>query len=96
MSDRKLNERERNGLPFGDSAVAARIKVSPAQLRQLLALCGASLVETTRAVQELSDRVTLLHEVIETALVERPANPSPRAMRIVDVRDIMDARTSKP
>ena len=90
MSNRTLHERHRNGLPSGEGAVPARLTVSEAQLRQLLALCGASLVETTRAAQELSDRVTLLREVIETLLAQegRP-NASRQPMRIVDARDVV-------
>lgn len=96
MSNLKLCEREQKADPLGASQVSARLNLSEAQLRQLLALCGASLVETTRAAQELSDRVTLLREVIETLLAEGRAQPSPPPMRIVDVRDILGARTLKP
>ena len=93
MSNRKLHERQPN---TGDSPVSVRLSVSAAQLRQLLALCGASLVETTRAVQELSDRVTLLREVIDVLLAEGRANANRPAMRIVDARGVMGARTFKP
>jgi len=93
MSSRKLNERQRNA---GDSAVSVRLSVSAAQLRQLLALCGASLVETTRAVQELSDRVTLLREVVDVLLAEGGANANRPAMRVGDGRGVMGARTFKP
>jgi hypothetical protein len=96
MSNRKLRERQQKASQFSGYEVSARLNLSEAQLRQLLALCGASLVETTRAAQELSDRVTLLREVIETLLAEGRARPSPPPMRIVDVRDILDAGTFKP
>ena len=96
MSNRKLREREQKASPLARREVCARLNLSEAQLRQLLALSGASLVETMRAAQELADRVTLLREVIETLLAEGRPKPSPRPIRFVDVRDILDAKTFKP
>jgi hypothetical protein len=71
----KLHERRHNSSPSAGSGVSARLTKSEAQLRQLLALCGASLVETTRVVRELSDRVTLLREAIEVLLTEGQLRP---------------------
>ena len=96
MSNRKLQERQRAGWPSGDRTASARLSVSEAQLRRLLALCGASLVETTRATQELSDRVTLLREVIEILLAEGLGDAGRLPMRVVDVEDIVGPRTLKP
>jgi hypothetical protein len=87
---------ERKGAPWEERDLSSRLSLSEAQLRQLLALCGASLVETMRAAEELSHRVTLLREALEIVLAEGRPNGSVPAMQIVDVRDIMGAASLEP
>ena len=70
MSIHQLQQRQSIGSVMGESELSARLKLSNAQLRRLLALCENSLGETVRATQELSDRVTLLRGEIESLLGE--------------------------
>ena len=68
MSFHQLQQRQSLGSVMGESELSARLRLSNAQLRRLLALCDNSLGEAQRATRELSDRVTLLREEIESLL----------------------------
>ncbi|MBV9287622.1 MAG: hypothetical protein JO288_07330 [Hyphomicrobiales bacterium] len=66
--------RQAIGMTMGEAEISARLKLSNAQLRRLLALCANSLADTVRATQELSDRVSLLRDEIELLLADgRPS-----------------------
>ena len=58
------------GSTIGEAEMSARLRLSNAQLRRLLALCANSLGDTVRATQELSERVTLLRDEIELLLAD--------------------------
>ena len=79
MTYQQLHHGQAFGCALGEAEMSARLKLSNAQLRRLLALCANSLGDTVRATQELSDRVSLLRDEIELLLTDSPPRPSPRA-----------------
>jgi len=70
MTYHELHQTRTIGSPMGEAEMSARLRLSNAQLRRLLALCANSLGDTVRATQELSERVTMLRDEIELLLAE--------------------------
>lgn len=70
MTHHELHPGRTIGSTMGEAEISARLKLSNAQLRRLLALCANSLGDTVRATQELSERVTLLRDEIELLLAD--------------------------
>jgi hypothetical protein len=68
MTVHQLHQQKSSASGMEESEVAQRLRLSSSQLRRLLALCANSLGDAVRATEELTDRMAMLRDELESML----------------------------
>jgi hypothetical protein len=68
MTVHQLHQQKSSASEMEESEVAQRLRLSSSQLRRLLALCANSLSDAVRATEELTDRMAMLRDELESML----------------------------